>query len=217
MKDMAETFGNLEPSSFSGRAGRFLALFFSIWIPFFIAVGSDAKRGYEGRWWISIGKDQQTDFLEGYLACHSGLTTNDEMQFKESNRAYYRRLTAYFQAHRESLNEPVELILWKVASPPLARPAKEPPGGEGAGEKWGVLDGEYWHLDSDLGRLGFVQGFLECYTRRTKQEQGTFSKPSAWYAAAITKWYGINPENPSAIDPDRENTKIPEVLFRFHD
>jgi hypothetical protein len=216
-REIKNVIGKHESSNRVGARRRLLGFLCVACIAFGFASAASGNASYDGRWWLSINDHQRKNFLEGYLACHSVLTTDDGMQFKESNRAYYMRLTTYFQAHPDSLRQSVEAVLWKVAGPRFARPTKELPNGEGAGEKWGVLDGEYWHLDSDQGRLGFVQGFLECYTKRTKQEQGTFSKPNAWYVGEISRWYGIKPENASAMDPNRESTKIPEVLFRFRD
>jgi len=84
------------------------------------------------------------------------------------------------------------------------------------------MNGDEWRNGDEAEQNVLIRGFLECYTKRTKQEQGTFSRPIEYYVAAITKWYGtwINPDDPddhSQVDPRRVDTSVPEVLFRFRD
>ncbi len=175
---------------------------------------------YDGQWWLSINKRQRMNFLYGYVTCAIELAKLDT-RFDESVLTYAPRLTAYLQEHPEASKESVESLLWKIASPPYSHPVKHTGGGEDVG-KWSGMDGDEWRNGDEAEQNVLIRGFLECYTKRTKQEHGTFSRPIEYYVAAITKWYGtwINPDDPddhSQVDPRRVDTRVPEVLFLFRD
>ena len=159
------------------------------------------------------------NFVYGYVTCANKLATLD-VKFYESVLTYAPRLTAYLKEHPEASNESVEKLLWKIASPPYSRPVKLT--GREDFEHWGGLDGDEWRNGLEGEQNVLIAGFLECYTKRTKQEHGTFSRPTQYYVAAITKWYGhwVNPNDPedlSQVDPRKVDTPVPEVLFRFRD
>jgi len=178
-------------------------------------LGASGDNRYDGKWWLSVEEHERVYVIEGYTNCYQFLP-KPEIKFVESSRAYESRLRTYLEAHAESLKEPVETLLWKMASPVYAQPLDNS-GGEKWKGKWGYANGDLWSQMSDLDRLGFIKGFLDCYSRSTKSEQGTFSKPRRSYMKAISKWYGVKADDPGEIIPDRKETKIPDVLFRFHD
>lgn len=183
-------------------------------------VGASSTDVYDGQWWLSINERQRMNFLYGYVTCANGLAKLD-VRFDESVLTYAPRLTTYLKEHPEASKDSVEKLLWKIASRPYSRRVKDTGAGEDVG-KWGGMDGNEWRNANEAEQGVLLRGFLECYTKRTKQEQGTFSRPIEYYVAAITKWYGtwINPDDPddhSQVDPRRVDTRVPEVLFRFSD
>lgn len=183
-------------------------------------VGASSTDVYDGQWWLSINERQRMNFLYGYVTCANGLAKLD-VRFDESVLTYAPRLTTYLKEHPEASTDSVEKLLWKIANPPYSRMVKHPGKGEDVGD-WGGMDGDEWRNASEAEQNVLIRGFLECYMKRTKQEQGTFSRPIEYYVAAITKWYGtrINPDDPddhSQVDPKKVDTKVPEVLFRFRD
>jgi hypothetical protein len=186
----------------------------------FLTVAAPSKGAvFDGQWWLSVDQRQRDGFVYGFVVCYSNLV--DRKLFQESYRAYATRLNGYLQAHPESLAEPVESTLRRVASPPFAKPVQrasvpnETPKESAA--KWGANnDGDEWR-GATSWNLGYVQGFLQCYSRHTKSEYGTFSKAPEWYANAIANWYGVKADDPEEINVSRRNEKIPEVLFRFRD
>jgi hypothetical protein len=108
-----------------------------------------------------------------------------------------------------------------MAAPPYAQTVQEISGGDATPEqlchKWGPYeDGMDWRGWGHWS-LAYIQGFLECYSKHTKREHGTFSKPAEWYVKAITDWYGLEEGHPEVINVSRRYDKIPEVLFRFRD
>jgi hypothetical protein len=182
----------------------------------FSAIATESRSNYDGRWWLSVPKEQRRQFSEGYMNCYAELPKRD-IQFDESSYTYEARLTDYLKGHSESLSEPVEGLLWKMARPPYAQPVKNVPAAEKWNEKWGYADGDYWRQSRDEGRLGFIQGFLECYSNHSTAAQGTFSKSREWYVGAVSRWYGVKSNDPGEINPRRKTIKIPAVLFRFRD
>lgn len=185
----------------------------------FLTVAAPSKAAtYDGRWWLSVDQRQQDGFVHGFVVCYSNLV--DPKLFQESYRTYTTRLNGYLQAHPESQPEPAEATLRNIAGRPFAKPVHRPAPNETPKEytaKWGANnDGDEWR-GATSWNLGYVEGFLECYSRHTKSEYGTFSKPPEWYANAIANWYGVRADDPAEINASRENDKIPEVLFRFRD
>lgn len=162
---------------------------------------------------------QHRGFVQGFVVCYVNLV--DRKTFRESFQAYNLRLNAYLKAHPEASSESLNILLPRLAAPPYAHPVhKSLPGNESPEEvnqKWGAHeDGDDWRGGSSWN-LGFIQGFLNCYSNDTKQAYGNFSKSDEWYVSAISEWYGTKEGDPEIINLKRENEKIPEVLFRFRD
>jgi len=115
-----------------------------------------------------------------------------------------------------------DALLSKLSNPPYSRSVHHPAEGNESSkelkQKWGPYnDGDEWRVLRELERVGWVQGFLECYGKHTKAEHGSFSKPREVYVKKLSEWYGVNPDDPSEVDPKTMNDKIPEVLFGLHD
>jgi hypothetical protein len=186
---------------------------------FFVAPLSGQKVNYDGRWLLSVDQRNREGFVHGFLVCYPELV--ERKVFQESFAAYRTRLLAYLQANPASLSESVGDLLLKMARPPYAKPVHRPAvpneSAEELAEKWGPHnDGDEWRGPGSW-HLGYIEGFLDCYSSRTKQEYGTFSKPPQWYVDAIAKWYGTKPGDSDALDLSHARDKIPEVLFRFRD
>jgi hypothetical protein len=183
----------------------------------FSVQASEDSSAYDRKWWFSVSKNQRLEFLEGYMACYIS-DTDGKIKFTESSYAYEPRVTNYLQSDSDEQTKSIEEIFWKMAQPPYARPRRRlaGPAEEWKG-KYGYLDGDYWRQQREPDRIGFIQGFLYCYSKHAKLKRGSFSRPASWYVEAISKWYGVKSDDPAEIDLARINTKIPEVLFRFRD
>jgi hypothetical protein len=196
---------------------QYLALVFACLV-LLTASAPSKPATYDGQWWLSINQRQRGGFQQGFVVCYSHFV--NRKLFYESGRAYNMRLTEYLQGHPESLSEPVEATLLKIASPPYAKSIHRLPPNETPTElaaKWGAHnDGDEWR-GADPWWLGYIQGFLECYSRHGKSKYGTFSKSPEWYVDAISNWYGTRADDEGAINESRAQEKIPEVLFRFRD
>jgi hypothetical protein len=181
------------------------------------AFGSSAT--YDGQWWLSLDERQRQGFVDGFEVCYVNLV--DRKTFQGSTYTSRLKLAEYLQAHSDSLREPVEISLLKSSKSRPLKPVHKPLTPNETPEelhaKWGAHnDGDEWR-GPDSWNLGYIQGFLECYSKHTKSEHGTFSKPPQWYADAIANWYGTKADDPEALDETKAGEKIPEVLFRFRD
>lgn len=207
-----------EAQNSRGEHFVFVASIVIVTIILFIAAASAAD-SYDGKWWLSVPEMQRKGFVHGFSLCYVHLLRCAIVS--QSYEAYDSRLAEYLKTHPEELSTPLNLLLPKLAMPPYARPGHS----AGAGnetpaelrEKWGAHeDGDDWRGGGPWN-LGYIQGFLECYSKDTSHQYGTFSKSAAWYVSEISDWYGTKEGDPGVINPAREKEKIPEVLFRFHD
>lgn len=196
---------------------KFLVSISAVLICGVISQGAQSALNYDGKWWLSVSKEQRQGFVQGYAICYTD-DTEGSVKFTESRYAYEPRLTDYLKQNITDKDKPIEDLLLKMALPPYSRKGTPAPGqGEIAKGKYGYLDGDYWRQNVDSHRLGFIQGFLYCYSRHAQAKKGSFSKPASSYVEAISNWYGVKADDPSEINLQRMNAKIPDVLFRFRD
>ena len=182
-------------------------------------VGGSRDAGYDGKWLLSVNERQRLGFEHGFILCYSQLV--DRSLFRGSYSAFSVRLVKYLRAHPEALSESVDALMLSVAALPHSDAVQRTSEGDATTQqlnvKWGPYeDGDEWRAGGPWN-LGYIQGFLECYKSHTKSEYGTFSKSPEWYVRAISDWYGVREGNPDVINTSRQDTKIPEVLFRFRD
>ena len=180
-----------------------------------VALATDVREHYDGKWWLSLKKEQRLSYVDAYTVCYQKMVKAEA--FDEDIRLYRDRINAYLREHPQSAQDAVSDLLWRVANPPYSRPAaNHAPGGETYSGRWGLYNGDdYWQLGTDEEHLAFLQGFLDCYEKHTNHPDGTFSKPREWYVKAIDDWYGYGPNVP--IVKSHVNDGIPDVLFRFRD
>jgi hypothetical protein len=178
---------------------------------------TEASLNYDGRWWLSVSKEERHGFIEGYAGCYLN-DTDGKVRFTESSYAYEPRLTEYLKKNPSAETIPIEESLWKMAMPPYAQTVKRMSGpAEEHKGKYGYLDGDYWRQSQNSERTGLIEGFLYCYSKHAKAPVGTFSRPASYYVNAISNWYGVKSDDPGEIDPARMGTKIPHSLFKFRD
>ena len=173
---------------------------------------------YDGRWWLSIEKEQQEGFADGYIACYL-YDVKGNIKFEYTGQMYAPKVTEYLKSHPTEQTKSVEALLWTVTIPPNAPPARRNIKGNGevTPGKYGIFDGEFWREISNHERLGFVQGFLYCFSTYKGIQKGKFSKPASEYVKAISSWYEVLDNDGSAINDKKVPEKIPNVLFKFAD
>src|SRR5437588_6090028 len=146
---------------------RFLASIGILLIYGVISQGAQSGPNYDGRWWLSISKQERLGFFEGYATCYLN-DTDGKLRFAESGYTYEPRLTEYLHANPTEQDKSIEDLLWKMAAPPYARRLTVPEGGETVKGKYGYLDGDYWRQNVGTQRLRLIQGFLYCYSKRAR-------------------------------------------------
>jgi hypothetical protein len=178
--------------------------------------GVTSVPSYDGKWWLSVDIWQREGFVDGYIACYT-FDAKGEIKFEYTGQMYAPRVTDYLRAHPDEYERPAEQLLWNVTKPSYAPPSGRHLGGRGETSqgKYGLYDGEFWREMGDSKHLGFIQGFLYCYSKYGDASRGTFSKPAPEYVEAISKWYEIDGEG--GINPKKMPAKIPTILFKFRD
>ncbi len=167
---------------------------------------------YDGKWWNAVSKDERTGFLAGYIDC----AVYDAGQKNMADASWdllEPRITRFYRGNASDLMKPVATVLVQLSS--QGSPQK-PKDGESYSEKHGIFDGEYWRQLLDDERLGFVEGYMVCQ-KQYKKPAASLSHEAKWYVAQISKWYGIQPNDPSEINEKRSSKKIADVLYSFKD
>ena len=121
-----------------------------------------------------------------------------------------RAISTYYQRHPEASQRSVLEVAFEVSKAGVTPHVAS--GGESWRERHGYFDGEYWRQSDDSERQAFVSGYLAC---RAKYLHLTTDVPMAVIVSNISKWYQINPEDVSDIDPLRSNDKIGDLLDRI--
>jgi len=174
-----------------------------------IASGSTGDQAHDGKWWLSVDKDQRLGFVDGYIDCYV-FVRKGPLPFLESPNQYEQRVTEHLKNHVSDCSKPVTQVLEVIAAKPAAKTTGK------WEEEHGLFDGDYWRQAEPSGRVGFIQGFLECQ-RKDGKAVAKFSRSDDWYVAQISQWYGIKEDDPGEINPKRESKKIADVLYTFKD
>ena len=166
---------------------------------------------YDGRWWRSIAHEEQIGFVEGFGDCYKWDYRHDAPFQDRSFQAIADLVTAGLDHDSARLSTPVATLLLDTSPGP--RPE---PGGEVWSNPHGYFDGQFWREAGAAGRLGFVEGYVDCRVRFVRGAAARFSRPAPQYTALISAWYGIN-DSTDAQDEHRASATIASVLLRFRD
>jgi hypothetical protein len=167
---------------------------------------------FDGHWWIGATSDEQSGFLSGESDCSRaelGLKQEHSHSLPEE-RAY---VTEFYRAKSDKLSVPVVDALRTARGQVLSKHARS--GGEAWPEAHAYWDGQWWREGTAGERLGYVEGYLACYSGASTRH-GSFQKPPSDYVRMINEWYRLKEET-GDVDPQRVDTKIAEVLFKFRD
>ncbi len=175
------------------------------------AAPSDKFRG--GAWWQSAPPDEQRGYLAGYIDCavwDGGLSRLGKLSWF----ALAPKVSARYAKRADTSTLLVSTVLKELVN---AEPISSAGGGgEEYPGKHGFFDGEYWRQSQPEHRLGFIEGYVDCW--RTEGIGGAqFSKPSGKYVDQLSDWFGINAGDPGVVRADRANTKIADALRSLRD
>src|SRR5262249_33839262 len=114
-----------------------------------IASGSTGDQAHDGKWWLSVDKDQRLGFVAGYIDCYVFVRTGSLPVLEVANQ-YEQRVTEHLKNHLADRSKLVTQVLEAIP----AKPATE------TADKWeeehGLFDGEYWRQALPSHRAGFI-------------------------------------------------------------
>lgn len=174
------------------------------------AIASGAEQvTFDGSWWQSVEHDQRLGFVEGYVDCSALVSPKDQFYNGTSFEEIVKQGDAFYDRSVQDRVKPVPMVLRTVANP---RPVKAVPR-----STFGLFDGEDWRQGTRSFRLGFIQGYRNCYDSSEDKKEERFTKSDEWYVQQISGWYGVSNDDPSAINPKRYKRMIAQVLFLLKD
>jgi hypothetical protein len=169
-------------------------------------------RKYDGHWWLLLTSEEKSGYLNGDADCRA-FELKKKARYSKSFAEEQEDVTNIYRDQSEKRSLPAfEVIRIVEDQPSLESTGK---GGEVWSEPHGYWDGQWWREGTPAERLGFVEGYLACYSRSQKPH-GTLSRTPSEYVNLINQWYKLQEET-GDVDPGRVNAKIADVLFKFCD
>jgi hypothetical protein len=166
---------------------------------------------YDGHWWLSRDPKEQQGFVSGAADCYIW-EVKKKFRYSKSAAEDQSSITRFYRENTSRLHRPLLDVFSDAADQPSQYPEQK--GGEVWKEPHGYYDGQWWREAESAERLGFVEGYVACYTQKTKQLKGQFARTRPDLVSLIDGWYGFKKDDRS-IEPAKETTKIANVLFHF--
>jgi hypothetical protein len=166
---------------------------------------------YDGHWWLSRDPKEQQGFVSGAADCYIW-EVKEKLRHSKSAAEDQSSITRFYREDTSRLDRSALEVFLDAADQPSQYPAQK--GGEVWKEPHGYYDGQWWREAESAERLGFVEGYLACYTQKTKQLKGEFATTPLDLVSLISGWYGFK-EDDRSVEPAKETTKIADVLFHF--
>jgi hypothetical protein len=168
---------------------------------------STDQTSFDGEWWRAIGPEQQAGFVDGYYDCYSydakgpNTATGSIVEFQKA-------VSDFYDAHQDQLRTSVPAVLRDLAVS-YKSPRVPLKGGEVWNEPHGYYDGLWWKQSEPKEQIGYLEGYLRCYSHDLPQPPAQFSNRPTEYQELITRYYN-NPKH-------SEDKKIADVLYHFRD
>jgi len=160
---------------------------------------------HDGRWWLGVGQDERSGFLDGSADCLTWLAHAKWLRFGVQGLDV--KISNYYSTHPEDSALTVSDVWQKVLS--KSQPVKPIRGGEVWTNPHGYYDGLWWRQDSDLEDKGFLEGYLSCMRSSVRQPAEEYSQPPSYYADQISKYIRAHPKS--------DDESIASILSRFRD
>jgi hypothetical protein len=198
----------------SSVAATIAALCIWLGVPGCVTAQRSERSNYDGHWWQSVSPHERAGFVTGYMDCYSH---ERGARFTTHSREAYRDLVSKFYEAASNRDEPVASTLIGLQDPRSESEGDSLTDRPGADH--GYYDGLYWmqmSVDGPEEQLGFVEGYLRCYSEFARNSLGIFSKSPAEYRSLITQWYRFD-EATGDVDAERQPEKIANVLIKLRD
>jgi len=168
---------------------------------------STDETSFDGEWWKVTAPEERVGFINGYYDCYR-YDAKARKTAKGSAVEFQKAISDFYEAHQDQLRTSVPDLLRRLAvtyKSPLIRPRN----GEVWREPHGFYDGLWWKQSEPKEQIGYLEGYIRCYSHDVRQPRARFSKRVAEYQESITQYYN-HPEH-------TEDDKIAYVLYRFRD
>lgn len=161
---------------------------------------------FDGSWWAAADSEEQQGFIVGFLDCYYD-TVKRRVTSEAFTEEYQKAVSEFYVAHPNQNSTTVPETMVRLVQT-LKSSRKALPGGEVWNESHGYFDGGYWNQSTDKERLGFLEGYIQCYKNYMRRPRVRFSRSVEEYSGLLTKYFG---------DPkvNHEKEKIAHVLHRL--
>jgi len=120
---------------------------------------------------------------------------------------FVQAVAAYYRQHENERTTPVSTILRQINRTGKPRPTLK--GGEEWKEAHAYYDGLWWRGSSAAEQLGYIEGYLSCYSNEMTSQGTVFSKAAPEYVNLITSHIKAHPQS--------DDEKLAIILRRFRD
>jgi hypothetical protein len=141
-----------------------------------------AKRHFDGRWWLKAETDERAGFIEGAADCLTW--TAREAGFNAAPGQVADKISRFYRSHPEARSLTVADVWRRVEGP--VRADKKP---DAKGETWQnphwYLNGDWWGSVSQTEDAGYLEGYLWCIDNRASPKDESYSQSVAFYQKRI--------------------------------
>jgi len=174
------------------------------------ATSKDVHAGgkqFDGRWWAGASYEEKDGYISGHEDCYGSGAKGPRNTKGWTGRDYMNAVDAYYRSHSENANAAVGLVLETIDRTAKSRPL--PKGGEIWKEPHGYYDGQFWREASENERLGYLEGYLLCYSKMMNGARVKFSDTPSKYRTLINEYVESHPKS--------DDEKLAYILYRFRD
>lgn len=163
---------------------------------------------FDGNWWLAASQRERLGYMEGDNDCSVFELQGREVGWDDFT-TYQAFVTNYYAADASRRGKPVFDVLRLADMQGNAKTDRA----DLPDEPHGDYDGLFWRESFDRERLGFIEGYLQCYAHKPDPHRAAFSQSYQAYVTMLDTWYHLT-DMERDVDPKIENAKVADVLFK---
>jgi hypothetical protein len=168
--------------------------------------GLQAGPRFDGTWWLSVGADERSGFINGAADC---LTWSARVPgFNATPEQVANRITRFYGLHGNETHVAVVDVWQKVGGPSRASDRTG-----GTAEVWKnphwYLTGNWWASLNHAEAKGYLEGYLWCMANRVERNPARYSRSVNYYQSRINDYIKRHPE--------ADDEAVAAILHRFRD
>jgi hypothetical protein len=172
-----------------------------------VAVASSGKPVLDGLWWDTLSPAERSGYINGYEDCYVYDAKGIHTATGWTANHYVQAVEGFYREHSDQRATPVSSVLKQINRTGKPRPI--PKGGEEWKERHGYYDGLWWRGSSPSEQLGYIEGYLSCYSTEVTTSARRFSKAFPEYVKLLNTYMKEH------LHSDEE--KVANILGRFAD